>query len=353
MKWTQEDSRVWVESPEGRFYFDLPADYRLEDTHPDLLRLAEILLFVDWHPELAEYRPTRWRGVEHGRVGMAYSGGYDSTAALAILPTGKVVTMFHQRDGFPLNAQSHDCPLSVIACNAPGTIIVPSNFEAARKAHGLHAGFQSDLTRRDIGLAGLSPLTALVLMADYLNLGYLALGIQAQTLFITYDGKQYRDFGASEDWRDWKEIFERFGLPLFMPVCALTEVGTAEIVRQTQYAAEACVRGRGGPCGECFKCYRKSALAGRQMPVFEQTAAVLEKNRHNVLSCLIYAHQHCGVVVPGMERYAEVDTTWMGGYYEPALGLMPCEWRERMRGAYEVFGLRPMKAGAFEGFALS
>jgi hypothetical protein len=347
--WSQEGARLFVERDEGKFYFDMPGYFRLGDVHPDLTRLAEVLLFLPWEPGLADWKFTRKGG---GNVGLAYSGGVDSTACYAILPREKTVCLYHQRDGIPLKRQTHDGFYTAVAKNGISAIVVKTDCERVRLAHGLSAGFATDFDQQHPGGTGIMSAIGLVLLADYLDLGYLCVGQSAAPLYYTGDGRRFRDWGASDDWIFWRDLFAGAGLAWFCPSFCVTEVGTDAIVRQAGLFAQACVRGHDGAgCGACKKCWRKAGHRGELLPLNIEVTNEITRQAGPMFASLIAGPVLHGLTVPGLERYAGVDLSWMGGYYRPALELIPAEWREHTERELARY-LKPMPDGAFESFDL-
>ena len=74
-----------------KIFFDMPNDWTLEGTHEDLFRLAHYVLVAPWDSSVIEnWNPTRKPG---WRPGLAFSGGIDSAAALALLPFRKTLLL--------------------------------------------------------------------------------------------------------------------------------------------------------------------------------------------------------------------------------------------------------------------
>jgi hypothetical protein len=80
----QEDSRLWMIHPHGWTHWDMPKDFLLSDTHPDLLRLTAEILLSPWHKSTrSNFEETRQLG---SLPSLAFSAGTDSTAAALIMP---------------------------------------------------------------------------------------------------------------------------------------------------------------------------------------------------------------------------------------------------------------------------
>ena len=80
-----------------KLWWDMPLDFSMEETHPDLFKLAEFVLLSPFDSELLDgWVPSRKPGI---RPGLAFSTGCDSTAAMELLPE-QTVLMYHMRSGF-------------------------------------------------------------------------------------------------------------------------------------------------------------------------------------------------------------------------------------------------------------
>jgi hypothetical protein len=324
-KWWQENNRVYVKSVEGIFYFDMPQYFNIKDVHPDLIRLAEILLFGYWHRELFTYNFTRNGNFQN--IGLAYSGGTDSTAVYGLLPKNKVKCLYHKRQDTNMGGMKHSNPLTVIERNNINCIIVPSNFEAVRKYYGLMSGFQTDIIMDEIGLAGLSPLTALVLLADYLKLGYLSMGIVLHALYLNRKTGQYRPFHSIKDWRLWERLFSNAGLKLILPIATCFAIGSIKIANERGLFHQSCLRGENGiGCGQCYKCYQKAIIQGKPIPMNKTTLDTIKTNKFR-RAMVLSGRDHFQLDIPELRGY-KADTSFFMGYYKPALALTPIEYRE-------------------------
>jgi len=75
----QEGSRLWMIHPHGWTHWDMPTDFALLDTHPDLLRLTAELLLYPWHKSTrSNLEGTRQLGT---LPSLAFSAGTDSTCS--------------------------------------------------------------------------------------------------------------------------------------------------------------------------------------------------------------------------------------------------------------------------------
>jgi hypothetical protein len=255
----------------------LPFPVRQTDMHPDLEALAAILIAGN-HTGLsltvarpvstalaaavAQHFPFAIQPVdqrllprarpEPGLPGLAYSGGADSTAALAVMPAD-TVALFMRRihpDGV-IRPMLYRDDAAIQACatlreQGRTVHIVETDLEYLRDP----LGFPSDWANA-IGL---------VLLADRLRLDSIAWGLIAESAYrIGHE--------AFADWAirrvRWAALFEATGLSFNAPVAGVSEVGTGKIMASSPLGpiAQSCIRGGvGAPCGDCWKCFRKSLL---------------------------------------------------------------------------------------------
>ena len=92
--WEAKGKRLILNCEEGVVQWKLPFRPGKSGIHPDLLMVATQALLSPWHKDLLQgWTPTRPRG---NKVGLAFSGGIDSTAAMLLLPDDAVLA-YHRR----------------------------------------------------------------------------------------------------------------------------------------------------------------------------------------------------------------------------------------------------------------
>ena len=130
--------------------------------HPpsqDLLRLATYAFLSPWYEDVLDgWTPQRKPG---SKVGLAFSGGIDSTAAMLLLPED--TALVHHRRTFQsiLKHDGADQLFDVLRKSTGRTILsVPSDHEQIRAHWGRPRGFSTDL----------ASAVHLILMADFLDL---------------------------------------------------------------------------------------------------------------------------------------------------------------------------------------
>ncbi len=252
-------------------------EVRIEDIHPDLVALSTILMchpFVgerivyplpvsrefkesmksvvsryDFISESKEEVSKRVVGKKF-RMGLAYSGGVDSNAALSILPKDTVpVFMLRPERGKTL----YNPDAALESCNSLSEVgydvkIVSCDVEYLRDP----VGFPTDL-------ANAIPA---ILLSDELQFDSISFGTVLESAF-GIGHEKYRKYGHGAHWKFYGTLFETAGVTLSLPVSGISEVGTAKIVNTDAIGqfSQSCIRGVWGePCMRCWKCFRKGIL---------------------------------------------------------------------------------------------
>ncbi len=280
-----------------KIFFSLPKE--MDYIHPDLLGLASILLcnpFVG--EELALPCPvsrkffedasrviSRYRIVEtvddtlapiqkedSARPCLAFSGGADSAAALAIMPA-ITVPVFLNRPMVSSNSYNSDAPLricSLLSESGYDVQIIESNLEFIRKP----VGFPTDLANS----------IPAILLSELLNFDSIGFGTVLESGY-GIGHEKYNDYGKGSHWAFYSTIFRSVGLDLCLPTLGISEVGTAIIGKISPIATigQSCIRGSWKkPCKKCWKCFRKELLSftidgqNSQAPDFRKMLAINE-----------------------------------------------------------------------------
>jgi hypothetical protein len=257
-------------------YFDLPEE--VNEIHPDLLGLAAILLcnpFVG--DELSLPIPvsrnffegasgviSRYNIIENvdesilpitksesRRPGLAFSGGADSAAALAIMPAS-TVPIFLNRPMVQSNRYDSDAPLKIckmLSDSGYEVHIINSNLEFLRNP----VGFPTDLANSVPG----------ILMSEFLDLDSIGFGTVLESGY-GIGHEKFIDYGEGSHWAFYATMFKSTGLDLCLPTLGISEVGTAIIGKISPIATigQSCIRGSWKrPCNKCWKCFRKELLS--------------------------------------------------------------------------------------------
>ena len=182
--------------------------------------------------------------------GLAYSGGADSSAALAVMP-GHTKPLFMER---PDRKNSlYDKTAALKSCSklkALGYDVFTIECDVEYLRHPI--GFPTDL-------ANAIPA---ILMAGHLNLDSISYGTVLESSYGAGHDK-YRDYPTLSHWRLWSRVFTGAGIPMSLPVGGVSEVGTKLILDKSffEYLSQSCIRGKWKkPCLNCWKCFRKELL---------------------------------------------------------------------------------------------
>ena len=380
LAWEPEDGDVLTYGPatlSGRSArFHLPVEVGPADVHPDVEALLALMIvgpfcrtirmdrgvsraFADvlathHHRTVLPVDPAIVGRVApaNGHVGLAFSGGADSSAALALLPDDSV-------------------PCFMNRINVPGGTD-PTRYSARAALHmveGLRErgrrvlAVSTDLVhvRNPVGFTtdwvNAAPL---LLLADAEHLDAVAWGLIAESAYHT-GHERFGEWGDRQ-YGPWGLPFAAVGLPMCQPVAGVSEVGTARIVRAWEHGdlAQSCQLGDvGAPCRNCWKCFRKllldAALSG-DWPTDAEVDALLRSDQAR-RTLAHYPIKHEDVVAwllrdyPGTHpvlrqivartRAATLDLGWLERTYGPAIDTLPETRRTGVRERLAVY-LDPM-----------
>ena len=272
-----------------------------------------------------------------GRHALSFSGGADSTAALAVMPnsTESVFMLRSKAKGRTL----YDSEAALESCsklrNLGFTVhMVESDFEYLRNP----IGFPTDL-------AVSSPA---ILLANSRGFESVAFGTILESAYGT-SGTKYRNYTDSSHYKLWNSLFRSVGLGYSLPVAGVSEVGSAILCRDHTIGRfhQSCIRGKWGePCDKCWKCFRKStlnsALEGSEIPTSSLDSI---KNSKEVRKNLVNQRpiKHEGVLSYSFERLkgggdlikslkklvrvGTIKTDWMEKWYPNSSNLIDQKYR--------------------------
>lgn len=340
----------------------LPPDFDPDSIHPDLLGLCCILMcepfigkkislpkpvskeFYKGHSDVtSRYKISNFdelltpRKIKPDFVpGLAFSGGVDSTAVLALLPP-TTVPVFLDR---PLRGKSlYDKDAAKKSCQ-----------EISRLGYDVQI-IQCDLEymRQPVGFpVDVANAVPAILMADYLNLDSIAFGTIMESSY-GIGHKSFRDYPNGNHYTHLGGMFASAGIPFNLPVAGISEIGTSIIVSKSPsgFVAQSCMRGVWKhPCLNCWKCFRKQildcAISGEELnhdslenlfanrealrfvsaiPIKHENVLTWATNRLNIDYQLF---EHLKTRVEGHERSYD----WMEKWFSKSIDLVPVKYRD-------------------------
>jgi hypothetical protein len=348
-----------------RFAVEVPVD--IDRMHPDLLAVSAFLAARPFigngirfgtgiSPLLAERlgpgtgpvdpylepRPIPPGGVP----ALAFSGGVDSTAALAVLPESTHAVHLLRvipgvlawgerarrvvRPGRPrMHPETGLAAVKALEAAGRATHVVPSDLEFVRYP----VGFPVDVA---------NAIPAL-LLADREGFDSIAFGTVFESAYQV-GKKEFVDYRATEHSLLYGGLFAAVGMPFHQVVAGVSEVGTTRIAAASPFgaAAQSCHRGPPGePCMRCVKCFRKTlvelAAAGEQPGdalldrFFASPQVRAEITKVWVKHENVYAYATAGYrgghpLMQALRRRVRGDlleVDWMERWYPPAAALLP------------------------------
>ena len=328
-RWRQVGNMLYFTYNDIEVYFAMPDDWRIEETHEDLFRVANYVMTSPWEDGvLDDWIPSRKPG---WRPGLAFSGGVDSVASMLLMPQDTAL-VYNRREGFQSTLDHTNADRlfdHLIEEWGRPVLQVPSSHEVIRKYQGKTAGFSTDY----------ACAVQVILLADYLQLDSLATGMPLENTFL-FHGHRYRNFGASWFWRHYSEIFNNIGLSIYQPVGGCSEVINQKIVTENNLLdyAQSCLRSNkpGIPCGACWKCFRKNTLAGHEFSFSKEIDIFLKKRPLKQAASTLFSIQQLrddpsyaeiSSKCDDLETLLEGDYSFLEAHHEGGLKLLPEKYR--------------------------
>lgn len=334
-KWKQEGNRLLYQKGEIEAYFDMPNGWKLEKTHETILKLAEFVMINSLGDN--KYKMSdilKWEKRKFGsKIGLSFSGGADSTAAMCLLPSDTYL-YYHERTEDRQEIMDQSNQLYMMKNIDRKVYCIQSNHENVRTYFGKHLGFTTDY----------ACMIGLILMSDFLDLKNVATGTMLGSTYV-YKGYSYIDYVKSEKHERWKKIFNQAGLNLIMPVACCSEVLTNEIVNKSKYKeiSYSCLRGNlGESCNNCYKCFRKNLLNGLESAYSREVMRNLNTKPIHQGDALIYGANKYNLDNTILNEYKNLDMSWMEKYYEKGLELVPKEMIRGIKEKLKEFGIGKM-----------
>jgi hypothetical protein len=327
--WETRGKCLFFTSEAGTVRWVLPFRANLNTIHPDLLHVATQALLSPWYDDLLDgWTPSRTPG---SHVGLAFSGGIDSTAAMLLLPED--VVLVHHRRSFTSNLKhtGADRLFKHLRRQWGREILsIPSDHERIREHWGLRPGFSTDL----------ASAVHLILMADHLDLRGIAMGMPMDNTYL-WHGHRWRDFATSGWWRRWSTLMSSIGLDIVLPIGGISQASTTRIVQEAGLAdvVSSCLRAPHPGCGACWKCFHKHTLLGRpvDMEAREIQTFLAKRPLKTSTHVLWWINEHDRWdLIPDLEHLKSHDLSAWTMHHAPAFDLLPSWIREHVQQATEL-----------------
>ncbi len=357
LKFGMNDTEVFVRLGDG---------INSRNIHPDLLCLCSILLvnpfvgerlLIGWdisddfqkkaQSVISRYKLVTERAsnqtprdpIQDGLAGLAFSGGADSSAALAVMPAS-TVPIFLSRISENQTVYDSDAPIEI--CRMLTEVgypvkIIESNLEHIREP----VGFPTDL-------ANAIPS---ILLTEFCNLSSISFGTIMESGY-GIGHEHYVEYGEGAHWRFFSTIFSAAEIRLSFPVIGVSEIGTSIIGNKSPlgYYSQSCIRGTWkNPCLKCWKCFRKELLAFALG--FSQDVNLLEMLNSNEVQIRLSAYpiSHENVIAYSLQKInldnhpylkpiadkidMNEDLSFLDYWYSPSIDFVPEEIRHNIRDA--------------------
>ena len=290
---------------------------------------------------------------EDSSPGLAFSGGADSTACLLLMPES-TVSVFMDR------------PIRKKTSMYNKTAAYATIAHAQKQGHEMHSiPCDVEYLRQPLGFpTDLVPSLPLLAIAQQRSIDSIAFGTVMESAYRIGHEKA-RNYENSHHYRLWGSLFRAAGLPLFLPVAGISEVGTSKIVRESTFNAytRSCIRGKWpNACENCWKCFRKNMVEEkfRDQQVSENylMKGLAIKEVRLKLSQMPISHENvlAWALQGGQGAYSEVliqrlegenrDLSYLECYYPPSIDLMPQKYQQETKKRISSF-LKPMNEEDF------
>ena len=334
-KWSQEKSTVFFDAPELQINFTVPETFSLKRTSPDLLWAIECVLLSPWHEVYRNiWVPTR----RHGNIpGISFSGGVDSTAAMALMPNESILFYMERDFESMINHSNAKRFISHLKELERDVIISLSNHEKVRTFHEKNPGFSTDY----------ACMAHMILLADHYDLDSAATGMPLENSYF-FHGSKIRDFKQSGFWNKYNSMFSFLGIPLYQPVAGCSEVLNNKIVIESGYKeyATSCLRSPmpGKTCEKCWKCFRKNLFNGMPWEMSPEISKFLSKRPLKQGIATLYALQllhkrklELPDEVTDLSPLLNENLDFLLQYWEPSLHLIPEKYKSVTKNKLEKF----------------
>ena len=292
-------------------------------------------IFSRYRPEFLSTSGKPYTSKSDGKPGLAFSGGMDSTAALVLMPNNTVPVFLdrpHRANTTLYNKSAAKATLAFLESKGVPNIAISTDVEFIRNP----VGFPTDLA------TGI-PVLALASHFQFDSIGF---GTVMESAYRIGHEKS-RNYIESSHYKVWAPLFTAAGLPLFLPVAGVSEVGTSTIVHRSPYRgmARSCIRGNWPQtCNNCWKCFRKQLIEhGINQTEFNDDqflSSLQSKEVVTKLSAEFISHENVlGWALNKIERGPKLEVLFnrlvastyslnhLDSFYPPATELVPPKYR--------------------------
>jgi len=347
--------------------FRMPDGWNLESIHPDLLALAVIYLIYPYtnkeiklslgisqdfadlckqiiHKTVGPVDPkiSARKAGKDAKVALAYSGGMDSTAALAILPKDTYLFLV-DREKTERISRMYNKTSMYYAYDALQ--------KAGRVTYKMLTDFESRL-RNPIGFpTDMVCMVPCILLADFYPTNTIAAGMILESSY-KIGHEQYVDYPNSWHYRTWGKLAEGVDLPFSLVTAGLSEVATSLVVKRAGYEdiAQSCGEAElHKPCMRCAKCVRKVMLddALTYGEVREETVShfmktptgrkIITGDHIHHQDVMMYTTSHYHGQNKGMQLFKKrigadkINVDWLEKWYAPSIEVVAEPYRQYVK----------------------
>ncbi len=292
-------------------------------------------IFSRYRPEFLSTSGRPYTSKSDGKPGLAFSGGMDSTAALLLMPNNTVPVFLdrpHRANTTLYNKSAAKATMAFLEAKGIPNIAISTDVEFIRNP----VGFPTDLA------TGI-PVLALASHFQFDSIGF---GTVMESAYRIGHEKS-RNYVESPHYKVWAPLFSAAGLPLFLPVAGVSEVGTSTIVHRSPFRgmARSCIRGNWPQtCNNCWKCFRKQLIEhGINQTEFNDNqflSSLQSKEVVSKLSAEFISHENVlGWALNKIQRGPKLDVLFnrlvastyslnhLDSFYPPAIDLVPPKYR--------------------------
>lgn len=390
LKWSQEGNLVYLHIKEDKFYFEAPNGYNIHEVDEDIKELALFHLFFnmgffekeDNYEQPSYIHKNITKPLSGKNIGLSFSNGCDSAAALLCLPPEKTVPIYCNRDYSKASSKKILSKLEKYSGNIKNhvhtAIKYNSNALKFMKKANIH---NLQIINNDFELirsylldnvsygfnCGIGYASIIILLSKFFDIGYISFGAISESVFLG-TGHRFIDVldkhrpGGSLEMR-WKRIYKAYGFKFFHALGGCSEIITSNIIKNSIFKNTACscnskISSDKNYCGDCIKCFRNFGMNGQMIPYKNNWGWVLYKFPLKMAASTIYSCQKGNYTNEFIEQYMHLDMSYLERYYGPYLdkeddnqtALVPYEFRDYIQNKLKEYGIEPMNENDIKNF---